>query len=456
MINDDLWNSIRILHLRGGKSKSWIAKELGLSRNTVAKYLMNAEPPAYKLSKPRGKPVSKEWEEHVRSMLKEDQDAPRKQHHTAKRVFERLVQEHEYSGSLRTVQYLVADVKEKGSKNSFIPLMFEPGKDAQVDYGEASVVLEGQTIKLYGFEMRLNYSRHKFQMYFPTPNMESFLEGHVRAFQFFGGVPERISYDNLSLAVVAIGKGKARKLTKSFKQLMGYYAFEANFCMPGKEGAHEKGGVEGGIGYSRRNWMVPMPKVATIDELNGYIVTRCGSDMDRVVDGQRQSISAMFNDERVHLLALPAVAFDAGVKKGSCIADGYQTIIFDNNRYSVPLKHVGKPVWIRAYWDRIQVGSGSEEVALHNRPVGHEEYVLKPEHYFDLLERRPNAIPYARPLLQVDWPSEYWEAYRQMKNDLGASRAGRDFVGILRLNSQFGNSTRVVRSSKDLPYHINV
>ncbi len=116
---------------------------------------------------------------------------------------------------------MVSGIKGSNWKSSFIPLMFEPGKDAQVDYGEAYVILDGQKIKLYGFEMRLNYSRHKFQMYFPSPNMESFLEGHARAFEFFGGVPERISYDNLSLAVVTVGKGKERTLTKSFKQLKG-------------------------------------------------------------------------------------------------------------------------------------------------------------------------------------------------------------------------------------------
>ncbi len=438
MIDDDLWSSIRVLHLRKGRSRSWISKELGISRNTVSKYLATDEPPAYKLSEPRGRPVSNEWEEHVRLMLKEDQDAPRKQHHTARRVFDRLVLEHGYTGSLRTVQYMVSGIKGSNWKSSFIPLMFEPGKDAQVDYGEAYVILDGQKIKLYGFEMRLNYSRHKFQMYFPSPNMESFLEGHARAFEFFGGVPERISYDNLSLAVVTVGKGKERTLTKSFKQLKGYYAFEANFCMPGKEGAHEKGGVEGGIGYSRRNWMVPMPKVATVEELNSYLLKKCEGDMSRVVDGQRQPIGDAFREEQGRLLALPAVAFDTGVRKGGCFVDGYQTVIFDNNRYSVPLKFVGKPMWLRAYWDRVQIGSRSEVIAEHVRHVGEDDYMLKPEHYFELLERRPNAVPYARPLLQAQWPEEYWSSYRQMKSELGSSRAGRDFVGILRLHSQFG------------------
>jgi transposase len=448
MIDDDLWHSIRVLYFRKGKSKSWIAKELGLSRNTVKKYIASDDPPAYRLCKPRGRPVSNEWEEHVRSMLEQDQDAPRKQHHTAQRVFDRLVHEHGYDGGLRTVQYMVANIRQK-HRDTFVPLQFEPGKDAQVDYGEAYAVIDGQRTKLHGFEMRLNYSRHKFQMYFPSPNMESFMEGQVRAFEFFGCVPERISYDNLTLAVVSVGKGKERKLTKSFKQLMGHYAFQANFCTPGESGAHEKGGVENGIGYSRRNWMVPMPKVSTIGELNSYLLQKCLDDMGRTVHGQKQSIAIAFELERSKLMPLPAGSFDPGVRKSGSIVDGYQTITFDNNRYSVPLEYVGKPLWFRAYWNRILIGCKSEVIAEHARDHGEDQYVLKPEHYFDLLERRPQAVQFARPLLQVEWPKEYWRFFETIKSAHGASDAGRQFVRLLRLHSQHGEqvTTRALQEA---------
>ncbi|MBX9688741.1 MAG: IS21 family transposase, partial [Candidatus Obscuribacterales bacterium] len=340
MIDDDVWHAIRLLHYRQGKSKKWIAQEFGLSRNTVAKYLEQADPPAYTIRQPRAKPVADKWGEHVRLILAEDQDAPRKQKHTAKRIFDRLVSEHGYTGSERTIRNLVASLRQNGSSRSFVPLVFEPGKDAQVDFGEAYVDIDGVRTKLYGFEMRLNYSRRKFQMYFFSPNMESFLEAHVRAFEFFGGVPERISYDNLGLAVVSIGKGRNRKLTKSFKQLLGYYAFSANFCTPGKQGAHEKGGVESGIGYSRRNWMVPVPKCHSLDELNDVLLQKCRDDGTRTVAGQKQSIDEAFAIERTVLLPLPAAAFDTGVRKNACCVDAYQTVIFDGNRYSVPTQFV--------------------------------------------------------------------------------------------------------------------
>lgn len=440
MIEDDIWQSIRVLHFRQGKSKNWLAKEFGLSRNTVAKYIATPDPPKYTIQQPRARPVMDKWEEHVRLMLKQDQDAPRKQHHTATRVFQRLVSEYGYNGSERSIRYLVANIRNTASQKAFLPLMFEPGKDAQVDFGESYAYIGGQMTRLYGFEMRLNYSRKKFVMYFPSPNTESFLEGHVQAFDFFGGVPERLSYDNLTLAVISVGKGKARKLTSSFKRLMGYYAFTSNFCTPGIKGAHEKGGVESGIGFSRRNWMVPVPRFETIYDLNEYIRQCCLNDADRVVRGQQQSIKDCFDEEKNVLMPHPSGLMDSGVRKPGSVVDAYQTMCFDGSRYSVPTKYMGKPLWFKAYWDRVQIGTGSDIIVEHPRSFSDGEYVLRPEHYFDLLERRPQAVTYARPILQTKWPDEYWNFYKAMQREFDASRAGRDFVRVLRLNAQYGQS----------------
>ena len=264
MIDDDTWVSMRLLHLRQGKSKSWIARELGVSRNTVAKYLVTPEAPKYRESGPRGRPIFDKWEEHVRKILEDDRNAPVKQKHTANRVYQRLVDEYGFAGSPRTIRHMVAEIKNKPARSASLPLVFEPGKDAQIDFGESYIDLDGQRTKIYVFEMRLNYSRKKFVTAVIAANMESFVDAHVQAFEFFGGVPERLSYDNLKLAVVKVGSGKERTLTKKFKELSGFYSFESNFCKPGIESAHEKGGVEGGIGFSRRNWLVPVPKVETI------------------------------------------------------------------------------------------------------------------------------------------------------------------------------------------------
>jgi hypothetical protein len=332
---------------------------------------------------------------------------------------------------------LVADLKNKPAAKASVPLVFQPGKDAQVDFGESYADIDGKRVKLHGFEMRLNYSRKKFIQYFPSTDKEAFLEGHVRAFAYFGGVVSRLSYDNLSAGVAHIGKGKQRILTTEFKQLKGYYNFETNFCQPGEEGAHEKGGVESGIGFSRRNWMVPVPVFDSITELNEYILQKCLDDEARQVDGEDQTIGQAWQKEQPTLLPLPARPFDPAVNHGSLV-DSYCTVTLKDSHYSVPAKYVGKGLTIRAYWDRLEITDGLTLVATHPRTYRKDEYVLKPEHYLDLLERRPHAVPYARPLLQHAWPEAYWEFYQKMVQNLGPGPAGRDFIRILKNHVKYG------------------
>ncbi|NBO55642.1 MAG: IS21 family transposase, partial [Actinobacteria bacterium] len=421
-----------------GKSKSWIARELGISRNTVRKYLKECEAPKYRATQPRGKPVSDKWKEHVRLILEDDRNAPRKQKHTAKRIFERLVEEHQYAGSYRTVRKIVADIKNKPGKAVFLPLQYEPGKDAQVDFGESYADIDGERTKVHIFEMRLNYSRKKFVMAVRAANMESFMEAHVRAFEFFQGVPERLTYDNLGLAVVRVGKGKDRTLTKKFKELMGFYSFESNFCTVGLEGAHEKGGVEGGIGFSRRNWLVPVPRVERIEELNEKLLKRCIADGERIVDGTKERIAQAFEREQRSLLTLPERSFDAGTARHCVIADSYQTVGYDSNRYSVPQKFVGIPLRVRAYLDKIVLSTNLEVIAEHERSYKKNDYCLHAEHYLDQLERKPHAVPFAKPLLQTEWPAGYWNFYERLVEQKGASEGGKDYVRVLRCHMQHG------------------
>jgi hypothetical protein len=355
-----------------------------------------------------------------------------------------------YEGSERSVRQLVAEIKNKPAASATIPLCFQPGKDAQVDFGESYAKLAGEQMKLHGFEMRMSFSRKKFVMYFQSTDKEAFLEGHVRAFSYFEGVVERISYDNLGAAVAHVGKGKHRELTKEFKELKGYYSFQTNFCKPGEEGAHEKGGVENGVGFARRNWMVPVPEFDTLDELNNYVLDKCRADDERTVGGQSESICDAWRKEVDFLLPLPAVPFDPAVQRTGMV-DSYCTVPFRSNHYSVPPQYVGKVVTIRSYWNRVEIGTGTEKIAEHLRSYSKDEYILRPEHYLDLLEKRPHSIPYARPLVQHEWPDGYWEFYQKMVASVGPSQAGRDFVRILRCHVKYGGtlvSEVLIRVSK--------
>lgn len=434
----DSWQSIRWLHFREGKSVRWISKEFGIARRTVSKYLKKPDAPRYTLNQSRPKPVTGQWREDIEKILETDKTAPRKQRHTAKRIFERLI-EAGYEGSERSVRQLVAEIKNKPATAASVPLVFQPAKDAQVDFGESYAKLGGEEVKLHGFEMRLNFSRKKFVAFFQTTDKEAFLEGHVRAFEYFQGVVERLTYDNLGAAVAQMGKGKQRELTREFKELKGYYNFKTNFCKPGLEGAHEKGGVENGVGFARRNWMVPVPEFDTLDELNAYLLEKCRADDARTVSGQSEPISDAWQQERESLLPLPAKPFDPAVQQTGMV-DSYCTIPFKNNHYSVPPRYVGKVLTIRSYWNRVEIGTGLEKIAEHCRSYGKDEYILCPVHYLDLLERRPHAIPYARPLVQHEWPDGYWNFYQKMVALVGPGQAGRDFIRILRCHVKYGGA----------------
>ena len=431
------WTSIRWLHFREKKSVRWIANEFRISRKTVAKYLEKPDAPKYTLSESRAKPVADQWRTRIEEIIESDKDAPRKQRHTARRIFTRLVDEAGYAGSERTIRYVVAEFKNKPAANASIPLVFQPGLDGQVDFGESYADIGGQRVKFHGFEMRLNYSRKKFIQYFPSTDKEAFLEGHVKAFAYFEGVVGRLSYDNLSAAVAQVGQGKHRVLTQEFRELKGYYNFKTNFCQPGIGGAHEKGGVESGIGFSRRNWMVPVPAFDSLAELNDYILQKCLEDEQRQVEGEEQTIGQAWRKEHPLLLALPARPFDPAVHHGGLV-DNYCTVQLKDSHYSVPAKYVGRGLRIRAYWNRLEITDGLTVVAKHPRTYQKDEYVLLPEHYLDLLERRPHAVPYARPLLQHAWPKGYWEFYQKMVQDVGPGPAGRDFIRILKNHVKYG------------------
>jgi transposase len=436
LLKIDDWMAVRWLGKEGMSSRK-ISREFGITRKTVAKYKNQTDAPKYTLKQPRGKPVSNNIRAKIEQILEADKHAPRKQRHTATRIYDRLVKEDDYEGSARTVRYVVADIRNRPAAKASIPLLFQPGKDAQVDFEESYAHIGGQLTKLQGFEMRLNYSRRKFIQFFPSTDKEAFLEGHVRAFEHFGGVVERLSYDNLGAAVAQMGKGKQRKLTYEFKGLIGYYNFQTNFCQPGIEGAHEKGGIESSVGFSRRNWMVPPPHFDKLEDLNSYIQAKCEEDESRTVDGQSQTIGEAWQLERPLLSPLPARPFDPVVKYGGLV-DNYCTVSLKDTHYSVPAKFVGKGLTILAYWNRVQISDGLTIIAEHPRCYKKDEYILSPEHYLDLLERRPHAVPYARPLLQHEWPGGYWEFYQKMVAAVGPGPAGKDFIRILKSHVKYG------------------
>src|SRR4051812_16432373 len=326
------WAEIRRRVLVDGLSKRAACRAYDIHWDTLTKILGHPEPPGYRRTSPRPRPKLDPFLGVIHQILQDDKKAPKKQRHTARRIFERLRDEHGYQGGLSIVKEAVAAWRTR-SAEVFVPLAHPPG-EAQVDFGEAEITLDGRPTKVALFVMTLPYSDATFVHAFPRECTEAFLEGHVRAFAFFGGVPRRISYDNLKIAVAEITGGRSRKLTDAFLRLKSHHLFADHFCLVRRP--NERGHVETLVGFARRSFLVPVPVVhGGLEPLNAQLERRCREDLTRRVWGKPATKADRLAEERPALLALPAEAFVAARVEPRCV-DSLSLVSFDANQYSVP------------------------------------------------------------------------------------------------------------------------
>lgn len=443
----------RLYHIEH-KSIREIARDTGVSRQIIRKAIApdGAEPTTYTLTKPRAKPQIDPFKARIDALWAENKTLPRKQRYTAHRIFT-LLQAEGFSGSESAVRTYIGQLKQSFKRPAtFIPLEFEPGQDAQVDWGEAEAVICGvkQTVQI--FVMRLNYSRRSFVRAYPSQKQESFFEGHVLAFAHFGGVPYRLSYDNLTAAVRVILEGRVREEQRSFTTFRSHYLFESHFCTPGQ--GHEKGGVEHAVGFSRRNFMVPIPHVASFEELNAFLLAECNREDVRVVSGQSASIGELWRAEKPFLRPLPQRDFECCVTRQARLTP-YSQVIFETNRYSVPVEKARANLVIRAYSFRVDIFTQPDttglttatKLASHPRCYGKEQDVFDPLHYLHLLEQRPGAFEYAKPLKRwrKDWPPAYHQLLERLRQKWPEGRGVKEFIAILKLHST--HSPQVVEAA---------
>ena len=288
MITVETREQIRRAYFHENKTIRQIARELRCSRTSVQKAIRSAEPAAYTLQVPRPAPVLGPYKPVIEQLLAENERMPRKQRYTGHKIFE-LLQAQGYAGSEPSVRRYVAQCRQQGQRRAvYLPLEFDPGSDAQVDWGEGLVILAEEPSTVQLFVMRLCYSRRTFVMAFPSQRQEAFFEGHVRAFAHVQGVPRRITYDNLKAAVQRILTGHTRQAQQAFIVFRSHYLFESHFCTPGE--GHEKGSVEHSVGFNRRNFMVPIPQVVSFEALNAHLLAQCLADDARQVKGQPTTI----------------------------------------------------------------------------------------------------------------------------------------------------------------------
>jgi transposase len=443
----DHWAEIRRRVLVDGLSKRAACRAYDLHWDTLTKILEHPEPPGYRRTAPRPRPKLDPFLGAIHQILQDDKKAPRKQRHTARRIFERLRDEHGYTGGLTVIKEAVAAWKAR-SAEVFVPLAHPPG-EAQVDFGEAEVILDGRPTKVALFVMTLPYSDALFVRAFPRECTEAFLEGHVRAFASFGGVPRRISYDNLKIAVAEVTGGRRRKLTDAFLRLKSYHLFADHFCRVRRP--NEKGHVEALVGYARRCFLVPVPVLhGGLEGLNARLEADCRADLARRLRGKPAIKADLLDEERPSLLPLPAEPFVAARVEPRCV-DSLSLVGFDANWYSVPTEFAHHRATVVASVDAVRVVVGDRVAATHRRCWGREQVFYEPVHYLALLERKPGALDFAAPLEGWELPVCFGVLRRRLEAEFGGPGT-RQFIKVLRLleRAGLGELTRAVERALEL------
>jgi transposase len=423
----------------------------------VRQALESAEPPDPKTPE-RDAPSLGPWHDLIRQWLTEDQAAPRKQRHTARRVWQRLVDEHGARVGESTVRAFVAQVRYEIAGNvSDVSIVQDHrlGAEGEVDFGEFYAYIAGIWTKVYLFAMRLSASGTAFHHAYATCAQEAFFDGHVRAFKRFGGVPERVRYDNLKPAVVRVLIGRERTESERFIVLRSHYGFDSFYCVPGVDGAHEKGGVEGDIGRFRRNHLVPVPKVESLQELNGLLAEADDADDLRHIDGRINTVADDFEREAIRLGPLPAEEFDTTVHLRAR-ADSKARIMVRQARYSVPVRLAGRFVEVRLGATTLEIRSDGVAVATHERSTKKWSETLVLDHYLETLARKPGALSGSRTLAQArsdgtftDVHEHFWAEARRALGDGPGTKA---LIGVLLLhrNIAAGNIATGIKAALQL------
>lgn len=441
MLTVEQIEAIRRAYYHEHKSVRAIAREQQHGRRVVREAIAGERPAPrrYRLTRRKARPVLDPVVAIIDAWLAGDATAPRKQRHTAKRVYDRLVAEHAFTGHETVVRDYVRAWRRanEGGPPAFLPLAYAPGAEAQCDWGEALVRVAGveQTAQL--FCLRLSYSLKPFVCAFPTARQECFLAGHVAAFAALGGVPRRIVYDNLATAVRRVLQGRTRVEQEAFVAFRGHYLYASHFCLPGREGAHEKPLVETLVGYARRNFLVPVPEVPSWDALNALLAERCAAEDTRAASGRGATIGALWAEERAQLLPLQRHPYPC-CRAVAVRATRQGLVTFERNRYSVPTRYAGERLLLRAFAWQVELTDGQTVVARHPRLYGRDGEQLDPLHYLALLEQKPGAFDLARPVQRWarEWPPAYHRYLAALRQELPEG-ATREFVRILQLHTRY-------------------
>src|ERR1700691_2298281 len=436
-----LFEQIRLEYEFGVGTIQGVSRKLRVHRRLVREAIQSAIPARRKKTeRPRVKTAPAA--EFIDAILEADRKSPRKQRHTAKRIWERVRAEVPgCTAAERTVRQYVEHRKEAlglARRETFVPQSYDWGVEAQVDWYEAFADLDGERVKLQVFSLRSMASGAAYHRAYLRATQQAFLEAHELAFHYFGGVFRRLRYDNLSSAVKKILRGYQRELTTRFIAFRSHWQYQAEFCTPGE--GHEKGGVEGEVGYFRRNHWVPVPVARDLAELNAQLLAHCHGDESRILAGRSESVGTLLLVEKEHLLPLAGDNFElAEISFPRVDQAGCAKVVA--NSYSVPLKP-GSIVEARAYSSLVEFRCDGERIAQHQRSYGRGQQVLDLEHYLEVLERKPGALRGSKPLAQWRaqgrWPASYDRLWESMRLRHGRQGGARAMVAVVGMGREFG------------------
>jgi len=433
----ELFEVIRRDERRDGLSIRALSDRHGVHRRTVRQALGNAVPPQRK-TPVRAAPKLDRAKGLIDGMLTADLTAPRKQRHTARRILARLVDEHQltdlsYSGVRDYVAKRRPEIwaaAGKAVEDAYVPQTHEPGAEGEVDFADLWIDLAGVRTKCFLFTLRLSFSGKAVHRGYSTAGQEAFLEGHQQAFDVLGGTPVfHIRYDNLKAAVSRVLFGRTRTESARWVAFRSHHGFDAFYCHPGVDGAHEKGGVEGEGGRFRRNHLVPVPKVATMAQLNELLIGYDEADDQRRIGNRTMSVGAHFGFEQGLLRPLPAEPFESGLTLTPRV-DRYGRVTVRQCHYSVPARLIGHRVRVVLRASELVVFDASTQVARHDRATVRGSQSLELDHYLEVLVRKPGALRGATALVQARSAGTFtavheafWAAARTAHGESGGTRA---------------------------------
>lgn len=414
-----------------GMSQREAARVFNVSRDTVRKMMSFSVPPGYRRQAEVRRPKLDPFLPIIEGWLEADRTMPRKQRHTAKRVFDRLREECGFTGGYTIIKDYIRE-RERRGQEVFVPLSHPPGQ-AQADFGEALVRIGGIEQKAHCFVLDLPHSDACYVRAYPAAVAEAWVDGHIHAFAFFGAVPQSVLYDNDRCLVAKILPDGTRKRASLFSGFLSHYLIRDRYGRPGK--GNDKGNVEGLVGYSRRNFMVPMPEFATWQAFNLWLDEQCRKRQRAVLRGESETIGERLQRDLAAMRPLPAAPFDACDQDNGRVSS--QSLVrYKTNDYSVPVAYGHQDVWIRGYVHEVVIGCRGEVIARHPRCWERDELVFDPLHYLPLIEQKINALDQAAPLQGWDLPEEFATLRRLMEARM--NRQGRrEYVQVLRLLEAF-------------------